>query len=67
MKKHFTFAGSSQKFDTRADAEKAAKKYMDNCNRNYGMNGDIAIYEAIACLTFPVPSYEVVDLAVAAS
>lgn len=67
MKKHFTFAGSSAKYDTRTDAEKAAKKYMDSCNRNYGMNSDIAIYEAVACLTFPIPAYEVVELAAAAS
>lgn len=67
MKKYFTHSGSGTRYDTQEDATTAAKKYLDSMSKNYGSNSDIYILEAVACVTFPIPSYEVVDLAVKAS
>lgn len=63
MKKYFTHSGSGSKYETREDAEKSAKKYMESMSKAYGTNHDVYILEAIACITFPLPAYEVVNLA----
>ncbi len=63
MKKHFTYGGCGTKFDTKELATNAAKKQMEQYSRGGYGTCDIAIYEAVACVTFPIPSYEVVELA----
>lgn len=62
MEKYFTHSGSGTKYKTQDDATIAAKKYLDSMSKNYGSNSDIYILEAVACVTFPVPAYEVVAL-----
>lgn len=63
MKKYFTHSGSGTRYDTQDEATTAAKKYLDSMSKNYGTNNDIYVLEAVACVTFPIPSYEVVALA----
>lgn len=63
MEKYFTYSGSAKKYKTRGEAEDAAKKYMESTSKNYGINSNVDILEAIATVRFPVPNYEVVDLA----
>lgn len=63
MKKHWTFTGSSKQYETRVEAEEAAKKSLDRTIKTGMCTTDIAILEAVACVKFPIPAYEVVDLA----
>lgn len=76
MKKNFTFTGSGETFDTRELAVEAAKKSMEGRytrTRSIDEFGyrttrtlstdDIIIYEGVACVKFPIPNYEVVELA----
>lgn len=55
-------SGLSTAYDTKDAAIAAGKKVMDSYAKAYGYNNDYTILEAVACITFPVPTFEVVDI-----